>query len=93
VERRLHYNIFQSAFQDSSLGAPLTATHRVISCTYDAVGNRLSLTMGGDVVDWEYDDANRLVLSEVEGLTSVNGQVTPGATTAILRQAQDRPAR
>jgi hypothetical protein len=49
--------------------------------------------MGGDVVDWEYGDANRLVLSEVEGLTSVNGQVTPGATTAILRQAQDRPAR
>jgi hypothetical protein len=33
---------------------------------YDAVGNRLSLTMGGGVVNYAYDDANRL--------TSLNGQ-------------------
>jgi YD repeat-containing protein len=34
--------------------------------TYDAVGNRLSLTTGGGVVNYQYDAANRL--------TSVNGQ-------------------
>ena len=43
-------------------------------CEYDPVGNRLSLTTTVGVVNYQYDDANRLVLSEVEGLTSVNGQ-------------------
>jgi YD repeat-containing protein len=97
AERRLHYSIFQPAFQDPPLGAPLTTTHRVISYTYpstlpfdlaqdelrtgdslyrltgaeyttgefyeyayDAVGNRLSLTTGGGVVNCQYDAANRL---------------------------------
>jgi YD repeat-containing protein len=34
--------------------------------TYDAVGNRQSLTTGGGVVNYQYDAANRL--------TNVNGQ-------------------
>ena len=38
------------------------------------VGNRLSLTTHEDVVNYQYDDANRLVLSTVEGLTSAGGQ-------------------
>jgi hypothetical protein len=56
------------------LAAPRPTTHRVISYTYpstllrtgDAVGNRQRLTTHADVVNYQYDDANRL--------TSVNGQ-------------------
>jgi YD repeat-containing protein len=56
------------------LAALLITTHRVLSYTYpstslrtgDAVGNHQSLTTQAGVVNYQYDDANRL--------TSVNGQ-------------------
>jgi hypothetical protein len=45
--------------------------------TGDAVGNRLSLTTTESVVNYQYDDANLLVLSEVEGLTQVVTEIAP----------------
>ena len=49
------------------------STGESFAYVYDAVGNRLSLTTMAGVVNYQYDAANRLVLSEVEGLTSVDG--------------------
>ena len=45
----------------------------VYTYTYDEVGNRTAMTDATGVHTYTYDAANRLVLSKVEGLTSVDG--------------------